>query len=217
MSTAPTAPRIRTLADLLTRLGGVPLDRIRFHPPPGTATLQDVVEVRARKDARCELLEGVLVEKPRSYEASQLAMFLGGLLTAFVRAGNLGIVTDAQGSLEIMAGLVRIPDVAFTSWGRMPGRRRPPQPIPNLVPDLVVEVLSPSNTPGEMAARRGDYFNAGTRLFWEVDPVGRTVVVYTSLTQSSTLAVGDTLDGAPALPGFTLPLAELFAELDRHG
>lgn len=205
------------MADLVARLGGVPLDRIRFQPPPGTATVQDVIDVRARREPRCELVEGVLVEKPMSYESSQLAVFLGGLLVAHVRAGNLGIVTDAQGSMEIMAGLVRVPDVGFTSWGRMPGRRRPPQPIPNLVPDLVVEVLSPSNTPGEMAAKRADYFTAGTILYWEIDPAGRTIVVYTSPTQSHLLTVGDTLGGAPVLPGFTLQLAELFAELDRHG
>jgi len=209
--------KIRSLADLMARLGGVPLDRIRFQPPPGTATLQDVLDVRAREDRTCELIEGVLVEKATSLEASQLAVYLGTLLMLHVRASNLGIVTDAQGSMEIMAGLVRIPDVAFTGWGRMPGRRRPPQPIPHLVPDLAVEVLSPSNTPGEMTAKRNDYFTAGVTLVWEVDPDARTVVAYTSPTQSTTLAVGETLDGAPVLPGFSLPLAELFAELDRQG
>jgi hypothetical protein len=62
-----------------------------------------------------------------SAEASQLALFLGMLPLPHVRAGNLGIMTDAQGSLEIMAGLVRVADLADVSWGLMPGRRRPPQ------------------------------------------------------------------------------------------
>src|SRR4029079_14760538 len=123
MSVLQTPRKIRSLADLLARLGGVPLDRIRFQPPPGTATIQDLLDVQGRENRACELIEGVLVEKAMSWEASQLAMFLGTLLTIHVRASNLGIVTDAQGSMEIMAVLVRVPDVAFTGWGRMPGRR----------------------------------------------------------------------------------------------
>jgi Uma2 family endonuclease len=217
MSTAAVTPRIRNLAQLQARLGGVPLDRIRFIPPPGTATIQDVIDIQDHEDRTCELIEGVLVEKAMRLDASQLAMFLGMRITMHVRASNLGIVTDTQGCMEILEGLVRVPDVAFTSWGRMPGRRCPPQPIPRLAPDLAVEALSPSNTPGEMAAKRTDYFDSGVIFVWEVDPKTRTVTVYTSPTQSRTLVVGDTLDGNPVLPGFTLPLAELFAELDRHG
>jgi Uma2 family endonuclease len=116
-----------------------------------------------------------------------------------------------------MADQVRIPDVAFTSWDRLPGRRRPGSPVPLLAPDLAVEVLSRSNTPGEMALKRQDYFTAGVRLVWEIDPEARTVVVYTSPTHAVTLGLADTLDGGLVLPGFTLPVQELFAELDRQG
>jgi Uma2 family endonuclease len=208
---------IRTLADLVYRLGGVPLDRIRFHPAPGTATVADVVRVWDQEKRLCELVEGVLLEKTVGYIESQLAVFLAGLLNAFVRPRNLGIVTGADGTVELMADLVRIPDVAFTSWDRLPGRRRPTDPVPRLAPNLAVEVLSRGNTPGEMAAKRQDYFTAGVELVWEIDPEKRTVAVYTSLTAVTTLGVGDTLDGGAALQGFTLPVADLFGELDRHG
>ena len=70
----------------------------------------------------------------------------------------------------LFRGLVRIPDVAFTSWERLPGRRVPPEPIPELAPDLAVEVLSQSNTEAEMTRKRGEYFAAGVRLVWLVDP-----------------------------------------------
>jgi Uma2 family endonuclease len=208
---------IKTLADLVKRLGDVPLDRIRFHPSPGTATVQDVIDIQEREGRLCELVEGALLEKAVGYVESQLAFFLGSLLNAFVIPRNLGIVTGPDGTVELAADLVRIPDVAFTNWDRMPGRRRPDAPVPRLAPNLAVEVLSRSNTPGEMAVKRQEYFRAGVEVVWEVDPRARTVVVYTSPTASTTLTAADTLDGGTVLPGFTLPLQQLFAELDRQG
>jgi Uma2 family endonuclease len=201
----------------MQRLGWVPLDRVMFHPPPGTATLADVIEHERRTDRVCELVDGVLVKKAMGFSESRLAALLIELLNAFVRVPNLGIVTGEQGTVELIPDLVRIPDVAFTSWDRIPGRRVPTEPIPRLVPDLAVEVLSRSNTSGEMARKRQDYFDAGVALVWEVDPAARTVTVYTTPLTHTTLNVGDTLDGGTVLPGFTLPLAELFAELDRVG
>jgi Uma2 family endonuclease len=208
---------IKTLADLLDRLGGVPLDRIRFKPFPGTATVQDVIDLQQREGKRCELVEGVLLEKAMGFIQSALAGLMIEMLRAFVVPRNLGIVTGPDGTVELMAGLVRIPDVAFTQWDRLPGRRYPAAPVPRLAPNLAIEVLSRSNTPGEMAVKRQDYFTAGVELVWEIDPDARTVAVYTSVTDITTLTAADTLDGGLVLPGFTLPLQDLFAELDRHG
>lgn len=211
------SPAIKTFADLLDRLGDVPLERIRFRPLPGTATIQDVIDVERQEGKLCELKDGVLVEKAMGYMESGLAAFLAGLLNAFVIPRNLGLVTGADGTVELMADLVRIPDVAFTNWDRLPGRKCPTAPIPQLAPNLAVEVLSRSNTRGEMRVKRQDYFTAGVELVWEIDPDTRTVAVYTSVTDVTTLTETDTLDGGSVLPGFTLRLQDLFAELDRHG
>lgn len=215
----PTAPpAIETLADLWESLGGIPLERILFHPYPGTATEADVLALsEAPRRRLCELIDGVLVEKAMGYSESFLAVFLIELLNGFVRPRNLGAVTGEAGTLRLWAGRVRIPDAAFTSWERMPNRHRPAAPIPDLVPDLAVEILSISNTAAEMERKRREYFTAGTRLVWEIDPLDRTVVVYTAPDQSTTLTESDTLDGGAVLPGFTLPLRDLFAELDRQG
>lgn len=211
------SPSIKTLADLLDRLGGVPLERVRFSPFPGIATVQDVLDIQRQEGKLCELVNGVLVEKVMGYNESSLAVFLAGLLNAFVIPRNLGLITGPDGTVELTADLVRIPDVAFTSWDRLPGRQRPAAPIPLLAPNLAVEVLSRSNTPGEMAVKRRDYFTAGVELFWEIDPNARTVAVYTTVANVTTLTAADSLDGGVVLPGFTLPLRNLFAELDRHG
>lgn len=207
-------PEYKTIADLLRSLGGVPPDRVRFYPMPGTGTVEDLLKPGNRG---CELVDGVLVEKAMGVRESLLAMWLGKLLLDFVVPRNLGIVTGEQGMLELIPGLVRGPDVAFISWDRTAGRRQPEAPIPQLAADLVVEVLSPSNTRAEMARKRDEYFRAGVRLVWEIDPRARTVVVFTAPDASRTLTATDTIDGGDVLPGFTLPLSELFAELDRHG
>ena len=209
---------IETLADLLEQLGGIAPNRVRFRPAPGTATEADVLTIRHSPERRlCELVEGVLVEKAMGFRESYLAMVLGSILLAFVEPRRLGLVTGEAGMMRLMAGLVRIPDVAFISWNRLPNRRVPTEPIPDVAPDLAVEVLSVGNTPGEMARKRRDYFAAGVQLVWQVDPSMRTVEVFTAPDQSTVLHEMQTLDGGIVLPGFALPLHELFAALDRQG
>ncbi|MCL4201462.1 MAG: Uma2 family endonuclease [Pirellulaceae bacterium] len=207
------------LAELLDRLGGIPPERVRLHPPPGTATEADVLlALEAPRKRICELINGVLVEKAMGYSESVLASLVIEFLNAFVRSRNLGLVTAPDGTVRLWAGRVRIPDVAFFSWDRMPGRRRPPDPIPTLSPDLAIEVLSRSNTSSEMRAKRTDYFSVGVRLVWEIDPETRTVLVYSRADEADeVLAEADVLEGGTVLPGFRLPLRELFAELERQG
>lgn len=207
-------PPVRTIADLLRRLGDIPPDRVRFDPTPGLAT---VVDLLRPENEGCELVEGTLVEKAMGTREAFLAAYVIELLGLFVRANNLGILTPGDGAWEMMSGLVRLPDVAFLSWDRLPSREVPDEPIASAVPDLAVEVLSRSNTPGEMARKRGEYFRAGVRLVWEIDPRARAVRAYTSETAFTDHTAADTLTGDPVLPGFALPLAQLFAELDRRG
>jgi Uma2 family endonuclease len=151
------------------------------------------------------------------FRESRLAIAVSTILWNFVKPRRQGLVVCEAGTIRLAAGLVRIPNVAFVSWERLPGRRVPSDPIPDLAPDLAVEVLSAGNTPGEMARKRQEYFAAGVRLVWLVDPVARTVEVYTAPEQSTLLHAADTLDGGAVLPGFALPLQELFAELDHQG
>jgi Uma2 family endonuclease len=210
-------PTYLTLADLLEQMGDIPPERIRLRPFPGTATEQDVLAIGNRENRLYELVDGVLVEKAMGLRESLLACVLIRVLGNFVVPRNLGLVSGEAGTVRLFPGLVRIPDVAFISWDRLPERRVPAAPIPDLVPDLAVEVLSESNTAAEMARKRREYFAAGVRLVWEVDPASRTVTVYTSAEKSTELDESQTLDGGAVLPGFALPLRELFAELDRQG
>src|SRR5438874_429025 len=214
MSTLTSRPPLKTLGDLLRRIGDIAPDRVRFVPPPGTATRDDLLKP---ENEGCELVEGTLVERPVGQEESFLGMSLGTIVNNFVIPRNLGYVTGESCFYELPGGTVRGPDLSFTSWDRLPGRRRPTEPIPLDVPNLVVEVLSPSNTKREMALKRDEYFGGGVQLVWEIDPRQRTVRVYTALDKFQDLTAANTLTGDPVLPGSTLPLHDLLAELDRHG
>lgn len=203
-----------TVADLLEQLGSIPPERIRLHPPLGTATEADVLAPPDGVKRLCELVDGVLVEKPMGYFESRLAAVLIGYLEIFLRAHDLGIVLGEAATLRLSPGLVRLPDVSFVAWTHFPNRLLPAAGVPDLAPDLAVEVLSPSNTPKEMARKRREYFAAGTTLVWEVDPDARTVTVYTEADQSVVLDESRAIDGATVLPGFALPIREWF---DRAG
>ena len=209
---APASPP-KTIQELLERLGNVPPDRIRLDPLPGTATEDDVIRVEARENRLCELVEGTLVEKAMGFRESVLAALLVRILGEFVDAHQLGVVAGPDGTLRLLAGLVRIPDVAYLSWDRIPGRKLPKDPIPSLVPDLAVEVLSPSNTKAEMARKRQEYFRAGVRLVWLIDPLTKTVAVFSPDLGESLLGENDTLDGRDVLPGFSINLREFFAKI----
>jgi Uma2 family endonuclease len=199
-----------TIADLLKRLGNIPASRVRLDPSPGTATEKDVIKVLDRENRPCELVDGTLVEKSMGYEEAEIAVSIIILLGSFVRRHKLGIVTGPDGTIRLFPGLVRIPDVAFASWDCFPGRKRPKAPIPHLAPDLVVEVLSKSNTKGEMNRKLREYFEAGVRLIWIVNVKKRTVRVHTAVDRSVLFADDQSLDGGDVLPGFVLPLTELF-------
>jgi Uma2 family endonuclease len=199
-----------TIGDLLKRLGHIPAERVRLRPSPGTATEKDVLDVLNRENVPCELVEGTLVEKAMGYEESEIAGLLLTFLNIFVRPRKLGIVTGADGTIRLFPGLVRIPDVAFASWGCFPDRKRPKARIPQLAPDLVVEVLGKGNTKPEMAKKLGEYFGAGVRVVWLVDRRKRTVRVHTAVDQFVLIKEGQTLDGGAVLPGFVLRMDELF-------
>ena len=211
---SPQLPHASTIADLLDRLDGVPAERVRLYPFPGTATVEDVVAIEARENRLFELVEGVLVEKPMGMRESVLAMKLGALLLAFVEPLKLGVVAGADCMMQLKVALVRMPDVAFIAWKRFPARRVPSEAAPLIAPDLAVEILSPSNTKREMARKLREYFDAGALLVWYVDPDLRAVSVYTGVQEPAVLTENDVMDGGAVLPGFALPLRELFAVLD---
>jgi Uma2 family endonuclease len=208
---------LKTLADLVEHLGGIPPERILLDPLPGTATEEDVTAAESAREKRiCELIDGVLVEKAMGAKEGLLAVVIGRLLDEFVEEHDLGVVLGPDSTLRLWPGRVREPDLSFVSWDRIPGEEFPNEPIPDLAPDLAIEVLSRGNTKKEMQLKRQDYFQSGVREVWEIQPKTQTAVVYTSEEKHRRIGKDGTLDGGDILPGFKLPLAKLFARLKRR-
>jgi Uma2 family endonuclease len=205
--------RFETMGDVLEQLGGIDPRRVRVQPAPGRATERDLVRLLQRSGRLCELVDGILVEKPMATRESFLAVRLAYFLQHF-NQDKFGIILGADGAVRLMPGLVRVPDVSFTTWDRLPVRGEvPDEPVASLAPDLAVEVLSEGNTPAEMRRKLKESFLSGVRLVWFVDPRARTVRVFTAPDQSVTMAEGATLGGGEVLPGFTLSVSAIFQQL----
>jgi Uma2 family endonuclease len=171
MSTATIQPESKwTAADVVEHFGPILLTRVRQDPPPGSATEQDVIDIHNRERRLFELVDGVLVEKTMGYQEAYLAMQIGRLIGEFVDSNDLGLVAGADGMVRLAPGLIRIPDVSFVGWDRLPGRKVPTTPMLNLAPHLAVEVLSPHNTKKEMDRKLAEYFANGVVAVWYVDP-----------------------------------------------
>ncbi len=186
-----------------------------LYAPPISPPVDDVEEFDRFADQPensgrdFELIAGRIVEKivsrPRQ---SAIAMRLGGFMSVFVSQHKLGRVTGADGGYRV--GNERyIPDVAYISKARQPVQ--PDDAYNPLPPDLAVEVVSPSNTDDDIRIKIGNYIAAGT-VVWLLDPDRQRVEVYQAGQPVTVLRLGATLDGGAVLPGFTLALADLFAD-----
>ena len=208
-------PAVPTLADVLRDLGDVPPHRILWRPTPGTATEADALFYVDREPKRLvELVDGNLVEKAMGYREAMLASWIATCLNNFVVPRRLGFVAGADGLMRLRPGLLCVPDVSFVARASLPSPAAHRAPIADFAPDLAVEVVSDSNTRAEIARKRREYFAAGTRRVWVVDPRTSTVTVSTDAGTHVEFPLGTTLDGGDLLPGFALPVAELFGYLD---
>jgi Uma2 family endonuclease len=206
---------LEKMTGLLSKLGGIPAGRVRLDPFPGTATKRDLVRFHSREDKLYELVDHTLVEKPMGSPESYLALRLGFLLQNYLAEHDSGFLYGADSLIEMLPDVVRGPDVCFVSWAKRPERTVPTEPISDLIPDLAVEVLSPSNTRGEILRKLKEYFLAGVQLVWVIDPLKRTADVHTAPDVKTSLDESGTLDGADVLPGFRLPLVKLFERLEK--
>lgn len=185
-------------------------------PPRIVLTAEEFLRHPAAEGAS-ELVNGEIVYMS---PAGAVHHIVGGALFAqlwaYVEAHGLGdAFMDNVGYYLPIPGrkrdTVRAPDVSFVAAGRL---AEVPRGFLRLAPDLAVEVLSPENTAADMDARMADYFAAGTRLLWVVDPDRRTVAVHSPHAPARWLAERDVLEGDDVVPGFTLPVAALFRRLD---
>jgi Uma2 family endonuclease len=176
--------------------------------PHQNSTLLSSVE----SDLLYEVVNGQMVEKePMGAYEILIGSFLNTRLDSFARESNCGRAVSEM-LFDLGAGLSqRRPDVAYVSYDRWPRQRRVPRlQAWAVVPELAVEVISPSNTFEEILGKVHEYFQAGAQHVWVVAPPLQQVYVYQSPSHIRVLNIQDALTGDPFLPGFRLQLSELF-------
>ncbi len=210
-------PRFDNAQEWHESLGDIPLRRIIFNPLPGTATEADLVALVEGDSKRlCELVDGTLVEKSVGMDESFIAAAIIQVLRTFVKAHKLGVISGEAGMARMVSSnRIRMPDVGFFSTRQLEQVPTPRPKVWKISPELAVEVISDGNMEAEMLQKRIEYFASGTKVVWSVDPVSRTVAVYTSPDKPDRkVGETETLDGSDVLPGFSAIVREFFEDLD---
>jgi Uma2 family endonuclease len=174
-------------------------------------TAEDLLEMED-DGCRHELIRGELITMPTTNdEHSELTFTLSGLLWNYQRdhpeirwfAGDPGFML-ARDPDNLLG-----PDLAAVLTDRLPPDF-PRRTFFDIVPDLVIEIVSPSERVGQISAKVDAYLNAGVRLIWLINPMRRNVTIHSPDQHTRILEGPDVLDGGEVLPEFRLPLSELF-------
>ena len=162
---------------------------------------------------RYELLDGALVElTPPGGEHGWIMVNFGYYLKLYSMSDEGGLVLGGDPGILLRhdPDRVRAPDLCCFRRERIPGGR-PPRGYLEVIPDLVVEVISPGDRAGEIQQKVEEWLAAGVRLVWLAYPVTRTVIVYDGSSAARILREGDVLEGGDVLPGFSCEVSLLFS------
>jgi len=178
---------------------------------PQLLTADDLLRLHS-EGVKGELIMGVLHKKvSNGMEHGQIVANHLMVLGPFIKARRLGRLfgSDTGVQLEHDPDTVREPDVGFISAERMPlGVRE--RRYAQVVPDLVVEIVSPNDRPVPVFDKAQMWLRHGARLVWITDPEARTITALSQSGPTRTFTEADTLDGGDVLPGFTCPVRDIF-------
>ncbi len=161
---------------------------------------------------RYELIKGELKEtSPAGSRHGRIAMRLGALIEQHARQHGLGVVYAAETGFKLHQNpdTVRAADAAFVAQSRIPPEGEP-EGYWAIAPDLVVEVVSPSDSAQATHAKVAEWLAAGCRLVWVVYPNNKTVITYRSMKEIQMLTADESLSGGEVLLDFSCPVSELF-------
>lgn len=171
------------------------------------ADFETFIRLPENVDRRFEFIDGELIELPSNAFSSQIAILIAAALLAFVRPRGLGHVTG-EGAGYIIAGHKLSPDVAFVAAARQVLLAR--EGYNPVAPDLVVEVVSPTDKQPAIRRKLAIYAEADVPV-WLVYPTRQLVEVYFPDQPVQIIPHDGELDGANVLPGFSLPLRDIFS------
>lgn len=191
---------------------GLTAESKRETPPPSDRLVTAAELAEHPEWGRCELIAGrVVTLSPSKGRHGMIAGLIHSHLGAHVLPRDLGYVFAAETGILLSSDpdTVRAPDVAFIRKERMPADGLPDEFL-RVAPDLVVEVVSPSDRFSATVEKIEAYLRAGVRTAWIVDPRTRTIHVYRKDRPAEVLRASDTLREEELLPGWTLPLEKVF-------
>ena len=160
---------------------------------------------------RCELVEGKVVRmSPVKPGHGRFEFRLAKHISDFVEANDLGEVMVGEVGVYVRRepDTVHGADILYISHERL--ERATPDSFLDVAPELVVEIMSPSDRWNEVKRKLREYLSAGVNVVWVVEPDERVISVYRSPTDIQEFTTQDDLVAADILPGFSLPLADLF-------
>lgn len=180
----------------------------------GSERLLTLEEFEEMDNRGFELVDGRLVEKGMGWKASAIGAEITSRLDVYCGTRKLGKVFNSECGYRLFAGRtkhIRKPDVSFVAASRAP-KSTDPDGWLNLVPDLAVEVISTHDKATKLREKLTEYREAGIPIVWVAWPESKTVDIYRVGASAETVGIDGVLTGEPVLPGFTLSVAELFAE-----
>ncbi len=158
---------------------------------------------------RHELIEGKLIRMPPPGWPHGVRLLEVGLYFRDYAKRHGGFATGGSGyRLEVDPDTVLAPDVAYVRPDRIPLQGGPTYPL--VAPDVAVEIVSPSERPGQQRRKLRAYFAAGTRIVLFLDERERTLTVEHPDGRREVLGEGDVFDGGDVMPGFRVPVEDLF-------
>ncbi len=179
----------------------------------GGLTADDLLGMSSPRGERYELIDGTLfIKEPPGVRHGWIEANLGARLFTYVRERDLGrvMVGDPGFVTRSDERTVRAPDLVFVSYRRLP-RGPVTEGFGRIAPDLAVEILSPGDRRGEVEAKVQEWLRFGVTAVWLIDPRKRRVRVVTG-NGESVVGEGNVLHGGDAVPGFALPVVDLFAD-----
>jgi Uma2 family endonuclease len=174
----------------------------------GTATIDDLL--RTPKDGRIyELVDGEIIVSPAGMRHGEVVTKISLAIATYLDKNSIGKAYSPDTGIALPDGNIRCPDVTVVLNEKLPGGESP-DTFGELVPDFVVEVLSPGDSMKEVGRKIGEFLECGVPLVWLADPKHKTVTTYRSLSETKQYTLDDTITAEPILPGFSCPISKFF-------
>jgi Uma2 family endonuclease len=176
--------------------------------PKGTATVEDLLNM-PEDGMKHELVNGEIVVSPGGWKHSEIAINIVVILTTYLREHPIGKVAGPDLGIWLSDGNLRSPDVTFVRNEKLP-REEDQYKFAEFVPDLAVEVLSPSDRSAFVSDKIREFLENGVPIVWLVDPVKKTVTEHRSLFAAKHYSGDDVISAEPVLPNFACAVSRLF-------